>query len=318
MKLFKLKLLRFGEGGDGSGSATGDGTPSGEQSGESSTLEAKIPSSIPERGREAYLEALKRTSASEEKPKEKVDTGKDEANESDLTYEELIKSDKYKAAHHDYMEKTISDRLKKYKGQEESLKSAKALLATIGTKYGLNPEDKDYMEKLSKAVESDDSYYEKYAEDNDMTPSEARKFVTLERKVKEAEVAQAQRKEEEAQRAQFEVVRVNAAKTQAKYPGFDLATELNNPNFVRILSSTNGDTTAAYVATHYDEIMRGATATAVQQAQIATANSIASGTKRPIENGIVGSAPTSVTVDFRAMSLDQLRAYADQQRRMKK
>jgi len=312
MKFFKLNLLRFGEGGDGSGSTAGEGSPSGESTG------AEIPSSIPERGREAYLEALKRTSASAAKPKEKVDTAKEDAKPSELTYEDLIKSDKYKDAHHEYMERTISDRLKKYKGQEESLKSANALLATIGVKYGLNPEDKDYMDKLSKAVESDNSYYEKYAEDNDMTPAEARKLVTLERKVREAEAAKERQQREEAQRQQFEVVRQNATRTQQKYPNFDLSRELNDPNFVRILSATNGDTTAAYIATHYDEVMRGQTADAVQKAQIATANSIASGTKRPIENGLSGSVPTSVTVNFKEMSLEQLRAYADQQRRMQK
>jgi len=312
MRFFKLNLLRFGEGGDGSGSAAGEGATSGETSG------ADIPSSIPERGRKAYAEALKQTSASVKEQKAEANTVKEEAKNSKLSYEDLIKSDEYRDAHHEYMEKTISDRLKKYKGQEESLKSANALLATIATKYGLNPEDTDYMDKLSKAVESDDSYYEKYAEDNDMTPAEARKLVTLERKVKEAEAAKMRQQQEEVQRAQFETVRQNAAKTQAKYPGFDLAKELNNPKFCQILSATNGDTTAAYVTTHYEEIMRGTVANAAQQAQIATANSIASGSKRPMENGLNASAPTNVSVNFSKMSLSELRAWADTQRKMQK
>jgi len=314
MKFFKLKLLRFGEGGDGAGSATGEGAASGENSGES----IDIPSSIPERGRKLFAEVMKGQSAAKKEPEVKEEPAKEEAKPSKLTYDEIIKSDDYKEAHREYMEKAINDRLKRYKGQEKSLKEAMALLNTIGTKYGLDSEDKDYMTKLSAAVADDDSYYEKYAEEHDMTPTEARKLVTLERRVKEAETEKQRVYEEEQQRAQFEVIRRNAAITQQKYPNFDLASELGNPAFVNILRATNGDTTAAYIATHHNEVIQSAALNAAKQAQIATANTIASGSQRPQENGMTGStaaAQVSVFPNFNNMNKEQLAAWAESQRK---
>lgn len=317
MKNYKLLLLRFGEGGDGAGSAAGEGTASGAESGVDSKENPNIPASIPERGRKLFAEVLKENSAAPEEPKTEV-KAEEVAKAPKLTYDEIIKSDDYKDAHKAYMEKAINDRIKKYKGQEKSLKEAMGLLNTIGTKYGLNSEDENYIAKLTEAVANDDSYYEKYAEEHDMTPAEARKIVTLERRVKENEAERARLLEEEQQRAQFEVVRQNAAKTQQLYPGFDLATEINNPAFMRILQSTNGDTTAAYVAVHHSEIMQGVAASAAQQAKIATANTIASGTQRVPENGMVATAPAasiSAFPDFTKMKKEQLEAWADSQRR---
>ncbi len=314
MRFFKLRLLRFGEGGDGSGSAASEGTASEGNSGDN------IPSSIPERGRKLFAEVMKEKSAPLEEPKAEA-AAEDESKASKPTYDEIIKSDDYKEAHREYMEKAINDRLKKYKGQEKSLKDAMGLLNTIGTKYGLNSEDKDYFEKLSQAVANDDSYYEKYADEHDMTPAEARRIVTLERRLAEAEAERQRVQDEENQRAQFEVVRQNSIKTQQAYPNFDLATEINNPAFMRLLAATNGDTTAAYIATHHDEVMNGVAAKAAQQAQIATANTIASGARRPQENGMTGNASgatVSAFPDFRKMDKNQLAAWADSQRKKRR
>lgn len=319
MKYF-LNLLRFGEGGDGgngsgtgsaTGNATGEAAPSGDNSG------VEIPSSVPERAKKLYAEVMKGKSASHEEPKTEAKV-EETAKESKPTYEEMIKSDEYKDAHREYMEKTINDRIKKYKGLEEKLKSEESLLATIGAKYGLNTEDKDYLAKLTEAIENDDSYYEKYAEDHDMTPAEARKIVTLERKVKETEDVLRAQEEERVRQAQFRVIQQNAAKTQARFPNFNFAAELQNPNFVSIMRATNGDTTAAYIATHHDEIVQGVAQTVAQKAQVASANAIASGQNRPVENGVGGSVPTDVQINFNNMGLNELRAWADQQRRLQR
>lgn len=307
---FDLRLLRFGEGsGDGgSGSATGEATPGGENSG------VEIPASIPERGRKLFAEVMKQNSAPAKEQKAAAPAEESAKESSRPTYDELIKSDEYKEAHKEYMERTISDRFKRYKGLEDKLKASESLLATIGAKYGLDSEDKDYLTKLTEAIEQDDSYYEKYADEHDMTPAEARKIVTLERKLKESEEQLTAAREEEARQAQFRVVQANAERTKARYPAFDFATELQNPTFVHIMSATNGDTTAAYVATHHGEIMRGVAANVAQQAQIASTNAIAAGVKRPVENGVSGAAPTDVSINFNKMSLAELRAYADAQR----
>lgn len=302
MKLFKLLLLRFGEGGEGSASgASSEGT-----SGES------IPSSIPERARKLYSETVGKAHSN---VSEESEPSKEEAKPSKMSYEELIKSDDYKDAHKEYMEKTINDRVKKYKGVESENKTMRNALNTIALKYGIDSASETFMDDLNSAIEADDSYYEKYAYDHDMTPQDARKIVTLERKVRESEAEQARIAQEEAQREEFRRVQMNADLTKAKYASFDLSTELQNPSFVRILQATNGDTTAAYQAVHHDEIIRGISAMVAQEAKAKTANAMSVNSNRPIENGLSSSAPSQVQTDFSRMNLEQLRAYAEEQRR---
>lgn len=303
--IYRLLLLRFGEGGEGSAA----GSASGETSG------AEIPSSIPERARKLYAETV---GNAHPKSEPKPSTSTEEAKPSKMTYEELIKSEDYKDAHKEYMEKTINDRVKKYKGVESENKTMRNALNTIALKYGIDSASETFMDDLGKAIEADDSYYEKYAYDHDLTPQDARKIVTLERKVHENEVAQQRVAEEEARREQFRQVQMNSEQTKARYANFDLSTELQNPSFVRILQATNGDTTAAYQAVHHDEIIRGVSAQIAEEAKAKTANAIAYNQNRPIENGLNSTAPTNVQINFRDMNLEQLRAYADAQRKNKR
>lgn len=300
----RLLLLRFGEGGEGSAT----GATSGETSG------AEIPSSIPERARKLYAETV---GNAHPKSEPKPSTSTEEAKPSKMSYEELIKSDDYKDAHKEYMEKTINDRVKKYKGVETENKTMRNALNTIALKYGIDSASETFMEDLNKAIEADDSYYEKYAYEHDLTPQDARKIVTLERKVHENELQQQMMAEEEARREQFRQVQMNSEATKAKYANFDLGMELQNPAFVRILQATNGDTTAAYQAVHHDEIIRGISAQVAEEAKAKAANAIAYNQNRPIENGLGSSAPSNVQINFRDMNLEQLRAYADSQRRKK-
>lgn len=301
---YKLVLLRFGEGGDG-GAA-------GESSGENSGAETSIPSSIPERARKLYSETVGKA---QPKVEAKSEPSVAEAKPAKMSYEDLIKSDDYKDAHKEYMERTINDRVKRYKGVETENKSMRNALNTIALKYGIDSASATFMDDLNKAIEADDSYYEKYAYEHDMTPQDARKIVTLERKVRESELEQARIAQEEASREEFRRVQANADVTKAKYAGFDLATELQNPSFVRILQATNGDTTAAYQAVHHDEIIRGVSAQIAQEAKAKTANAIATNATRPVENGLSSSAPSNVQIDFSKMSLEQIRAYAEEQRK---
>lgn len=300
----RLLLLRFGEGGEGSAT----GATSGETSG------AEIPSSVPERARKLYAETV---GNAHPKSEPKPSASAEEAKPSKMSYEELIKSDDYKDAHKEYMEKTINDRVKKYKGVETENKTMRNALNTIALKYGIDSASETFMEDLNKAIEADDSYYEKYAYEHDLTPQDARKIVTLERKVHENELQLQMAAEEEARREQFRQVQMNSEATKAKYANFDLSMELQNPAFVRILQATNGDTTAAYQAVHHDEIIRGISAQVAEEAKAKAANAIAFNQNRPIENGLGSSAPSNVQINFRDMNLEQLRAYADSQRRKK-
>lgn len=305
-----LNLQLFADGADG-GSAPGE-TEGADNPG------AEIPAFIPEKAKGVYKKAMERTKANvptETKTETPMTETTSEEKPAHIPFSDLIKSDEYKEEHKAYMDKTIGDRLKKYKGVEESNKQMKELLDMAATKYGIASDDEHFMDVLKQKMEEDDSFYEKYAMDNDISTEEARKIVSLERRVKRAEEEEKMRQSEEIARQRNLRLIQNAEATKQKFPGFDLETELQNPKFVQLCQSTNEDVTAAYMACHWGEIIPSTVQMAQQKAQIQTANAIASGQSRPIENGLSNNATATVTTDYSQMNLTQIREQADRWRR---
>jgi hypothetical protein len=310
--LFNLQL--FGEGG-GDGGDGGSAPATGEGAVDNNSGENAIPASIPEKAKKYYQKALEKntpkTQPSDNQPQTTTETTATEK----LSYADLIKSDDYRDEHKAYMDKTIGDRLKKYKGLEENYGKAKATLDIVASKYGVNPEDENFLEVLNQKIEADDSYYEDYAMKHDISTEEARRVVTMERKVAQMEAE----KQEQARREQMQqhmmTLRQNAEKTKAQFPQFDLDKEMQDERFRRLCAVNHGDTTSAYMACHWKDILPATVQMASQKAKEQTAQTVASNMSRPIENGMSATAPSVVKEDFRSMGLKELRAYASEQRR---
>lgn len=315
----KLNLQLFGEGGDGSGDGGSASASIGETVGSDDTGEKKIPASIPEKARKYYQKAMEKTTnktdVSTSKDSDSAQPTNEQGATDKLSYTDLIKSDEYKEEHKAYMDKTIGDRLKKYKGMEDTLGSYKGILDTVATKYGVNPNDENFLQVLSEKIEADDSYYEKYAMDHDITTDEARRIVTMERKAAQYDAEKAQREKQEQMQRHIMVLRQNAEKTKSQFPQFDLETEMQDERFRRLCAANNGDTTAAYMACHWNEILPATVQMASKKIQAQTAQAVASNKARPVENGISSSAPSVVQNDFSNMNLQQLRQFAEEQRR---
>lgn len=312
----KFKLQLFGEGGDGgSGAANGTGEGAATNPGDN------IPAHIPERAKKYYQKAMEKTqSASQPKSQPEASepsqtTSETKPTEKKASYEDLIKSDDYKDAHKAYMEKTIGDRLKKYKGLEEDYSKTRGLLEIVANKYGVDPNSEDFLGVLNQKIEADDSYYENYAMEHDISAEEARKIVTMERKLAQVEAEKQAQQKQEAMRQQIMMLRQNAERTKAQFPSFDLDTEMQNEKFRRLCAVNNGDTTAAYMACHWDEIIPATAQMATRQAEAKAAQAVASNKARPVENGASSQASSVVDTNFKGMSLKEIRAYADAQRR---
>ena len=302
MLIKKIYLQLFAEGGgDGGNAAAGEGT-TGED----------VPAGIPDRAKDRYRKAVAANKPAEQNvPEPSTQT------EPGDSYEDLIKSDKYKDAHKAYMDKTIGDRLKKYKGMEAEYTRQKAMLETVAQGYGIDLASDTYLDDLAKKIEEDDRNYEDYAMDHDISVSEARRVLGMEKQLKAIEAQQAEAEAQERARQQIMQLQQNAEKTKAIFPGFDLEREMQDEKFRKICAVTNGDTTAAFKACHHDDIVSSAVYSVANKAKVATANAIASGT-RPVEQGSNPGSPSVTTPDFRHMNRDQLRAYAEEQRRLKR
>ena len=314
LKRLLLNLQLFGEGGDGGdgGSANPSGENVGVDSGENKEL-----ASIPEKAKKYYQNAMEKNAVTMANSTKASDTAQSTNGQSTtrLSYDELIKSDDYKEDHKAYMDKTIGDRLKKYKGIEENLGKHKELLSLVANKYGVNPEDENFLEVLGQKIEADDSYYEQYAMEHEIPVEEARKIVTMERKVAQIDAEKEAQEKQEQMRQHIMLLRQNAENTKKQFPSFDLETEMQNEKFRRLCAVNNGDTTAAYMACHWNEVIPATVQVASRRIQEQTAQSVASNKARPIENGISSSAPSVVQQDFSKMSLQQLREFAESERR---
>lgn len=304
--LFDLQL--FADGGDGG--TAGDDAVSSETTG------AEIPSAIPERAKENYKKAVAKHAPSNivQDTTAEQTTGASEK----VSYADLINSDEYKEEHRAYMEKTIKERLKKYKGIEEQNSQMLHLLETVATKYGMDSTSESFLADLEKEMNKDNSYYESYASKHDITPEDAKRVITLERRLQDFEAREQEMKRQEAVRQQMLVLQQSAERTKARFPEFNLDVEMQNEKFRKLCAVNNGDTTAAYMACHWEQVVPGMVQSASQQITAQTAQAVAANKARPVENGVSSTAAAVVTQeDFRNMSLAQLREYAAEQRRKK-
>lgn len=321
LKKLLLNLQLFADGGGDGGDGSSASASVGEALGGNDSGENKELASIPEKARKYYQKAMEKTKGSTTEVKTNADDNAQTTNEQKaterLSYADMIKSDEYKEEHEAFMKKTIGDRLKKYKGIEENLGKHKAILETVAMKYGVNPEDENFLATLSEKIEADDSYYEGYAMEHDISAEEARQIVTMERKAAQFDAMKEQEAKQEQMRQHIMTLRQNAEKTKAQFPNFDLEAEMQDERFRRLCAANNGDTTSAYMACHWNEILPATVQMASNQIKAQTAQAVASNKARPMENGLSSTAPSVVNQNFKNMNLQQLRQFAEEERRKK-
>lgn len=314
LKRVWFNLQMFADGGDG-----GDGGTAGafgESGAENQSGEDVVKASIPEKAKKYYEKAVgKQEKKSKPTANDASTVEKQTTAEERIPYAELIKSDGYKEEHQAYMEKTIGERLKKFKGMEDTLGKHREVLEVVAGKYGIDPSAENFLEVLDKKIREDDSYYEAYAMEHEVTTDEARKIVTMERKVAKMEAEKKEREQREAMQRQVMILRQNAEKTKAQFPQFDLDAEMQDERFRKLCAVNNGDTTAAYMACHWQDVIPATVKVASERIQAQTAQAIASNRARPMENGLNAVAPAVVKEDFSSMNLQQLRNWAAEQRR---
>ena len=311
LKKLLLNLQLFADGGGDGGDGGSESQSTGEALGKEKSGEIEIPAFVPEKAKKIYQKAMEKqkgsTTEANSQTNDNVQTTNEQTTTDEVSYDDFIKS--HKEEHEAYIKKTMGERLKKYKGIEENLGKHKAILDTVAQKYGVSPDDENFLETLSQKVDEDDSYYENYAMEHDISAQEARRIVTMERKAKQFDVQEEERQRQEQMRQHIMVLRQNAEKTKAQFPDFDLETEMQDETFRRLCAANNGDTTAAFMACHWNEILPRTVQMASKKIQAQTAQAVASNKARPIENGISSQAPSVVEQNFKGMSLKELNEY---------
>ena len=226
------------------------------------------------------------------------------------TFEELIKGE-YKDEYSKHTQEIVQRRLKESKAAEERLTKLTPALSALAQRYGIDASDPD---ALVKAIDEDQSLYEDEAIREGLPVEQLMKQKRLEREVQQAKAFREQQQQETQMREQYAKLQQQADTFKAKVPEFNLANEMQNQTFARMVVQ-GFPLENAYYATHYAEIEARRQQQTEQQmrevaqnAQQAAANAIRSNSRRPTENGLANSAPAQVRTDPSQLKLKDFRA----------
>lgn len=316
-KSFKWLLQLFAEGGEGAAAATGDtAADAGQQAPQQETLRDRLRArGVPEEmlGNRAYDRVV-----SEGTPKEPTD-GQDAAaaQEQDTpeehtkpTWKELMKDPDYNAE----MNKTVQKRIGKYKGAADAMDAMQEAHAVIAQRYGIDLNAEGGWQQLSEAIMQDDSYFEQRAIELGVPVDVARKLDAADRleaaRQRDAEMSELDR-QIRAHRAELET---QALELQKTFPDFDLAAEMEDDRFARMLVPGSGlSVEDAYWAVHRAELTAAAKDAAVRN----MAKSIQGGAARPNETGMKksGNAPARNLDSIRHMTPEKRQEIIERVRR---
>ena len=211
-------------------------------------------------------------------------------------FDKLIKG-QYKEQYNAKVNSTMRDRLKGKDAQISELtkyqSDVQPLLEVLFKKHGVEAGD---IAALSKAVEADDSYFEEEALRKGMSVKQLKEFRAVEKSNEELRRQVQERQKQEQAEKQYGAWMQQAEETKKVYSGFDLKTELANPQYLKLLNS-GIDVKTAYEVVHMGEIIPAAMQFAAKTTQTKVAQSIAAGADRPRENGMGSSSPALVKSD---------------------
>ena len=222
-----------------------------------------------------------------------------------MSWEEIMADPEYNKQ----MQATVQSRLRNAKGAEETLGKLAPALELLARKHGQDPAKIDY-EALANAISDDESYYEDKALEMGVSVETAKRIDQQERD--NARQQREQQRTIEQQKFQQHIMKLEQQGEAMKqvFPNFDLRKELQNPVFARMTSPNVGISVQdAYYAVHRNEIQAAAMQVTAQKTAQKISNSIASGSRRPNENGTSGQAPSVTTFDYSKASPEQRNAF---------
>jgi hypothetical protein len=196
-------------------------------------------------------------------------------------FEALIKGE-YKDLYDARVQDTVQKRLK---GSKETIERYEALTPTLeilAKKYGVDASD---VKALNKAIEEDDSYFEEEALEKGITVEQLKEIRKIERENSELKKQWEEKERKENANKVYAQWMDQAEKAKALYPSLDLRTEVQNPQFMRLLNS-GVDVGTAYAVIHKDEIMPAAMQYTAKKVEQKLTNKIIANGARPVENGI--------------------------------
>lgn len=281
MKIYKLDLQLFAEGG-GAGASAAGGADGGAE-GQGVTANPKQKSDV--------VYGIQEDESSQDTTGPESDPSKE--------FDELIKG-QYKDEYSRRVKAAIDDRFKAANAIKEKQKALDPMLNLLADKYGVDAGDYD---ALSKAIQDDDSFYEEAALEAGLTVKQFKEIRRLERENEQLQKAQREAAAQAQQKQIYDQWLRDADVLQQKYglQGFSLEEEARNPDFLRLLESGVG-IESAYKAIHFDDMVGGAMAQTANTVRKQIAQSVGSRASRPQEGGVMTQSATTFKTDVKALT----------------
>lgn len=184
---------------------------------------------------------------------------------------------RYEKEYGEDVSKAIKGRVKNLKAAEAKAARMEAILQKMGPYMYEDVMGEDGvldLDALEREANGDDRLIEERASKRGMSPDALRYVEGLEA--------------EKAERDSYDnYMRLTAQAEKARelYPNLDLNTEMDNPEFARLIRN-NVPVDTAYFVVHKDELTAAMMQTAAQKNAEAMSNSIQAGQNRPRENGL--------------------------------
>ena len=288
----ELQLFSDAAGDTGAAGATGD------------TAAAAVPQTTQT---EQPLSEVKYGIRTEEAPSDAPTQPQETPLDRNAAFEKLIKGE-YKDLYDAKVQDTVKRRLKGTQETADRYRQLAPTLEMLGKKYGIRPDQNGAYDiaALNKAIEDDDSYYEKEAMERGLSVEQFKQIRKMERENADLRrQMQEQQTRENASRLYAQWME-QAGQVKTVYPSFRLEAELKNGKFVELLKA-GIDVRSAYEVLHKDEIIPAAMQLTAKTVEQKLANKIAAAGQRPVENGNSGQGAAIVKSDVSQLTKEDRR-----------
>ena len=321
-----INLQLFADGGASAGAAPGGeaGSAGTETQGETAYSALNIPAKakhILDKMPKAQVNNTAQESENNDiETKESVGETSTEKPETKTPFSELVKSEEYKQEAQEYFDSRIGRRLAKYKGLEADNQAMRDIIDKVNLRYGVNPESDTFLADFAAAVDKDTRLYEDEAANAGMTVDEFVKVKSAERIIAQNKAAEQNRMLNEMTQRHINNLIQQAEAFKQKVPAFDIQTEMENPQFKKLvdppeLGGVGLSVENAFNAFHHNEIMQATLANAVNQASVSTANAVQTNLNRPQESGLNSSRSAVTKLDPSKLKLEDFKKISEEFRR---
>lgn len=218
------------------------------------------------------------------------------APEQPMSFDDMLKSNpEYEKAMGKRIEEAISKRFRNQKDLQGRIDSISPALEALAQRYGVAPGENgelDYAALQQKILDDDDLYAEE-ALDRGLSIEELKHIKQIEAENERLKRANEATRREQENREAYEQFRADCEAVKEFYPEFDPETDMNNPDFGRLIAS-GVPVKTAYEVIHKDEILMAGMEYASNKGVEKVANAVRSNSMRTQENGLSSQSAADI------------------------